>query len=188
MAGPSQQGGPGILSTCRGHQARLVSSWDWSMACTCCATADRAQPPHLVAEARAKDELVRPAIRPLERTLPMTRWRRRSRRSSWAPAGRWQWTGRTWSPSPGPCRAAPAYCADPEASWGIRKKSNLLRSETSLSYGINCRPQRHHARRERPRPRPPAGAAPSSCWDYRVRAFGRADPRCPQDDPARRSR
>ena len=29
-------------------------------------------------------------------------WRRPSRRSSRTPAGRWRWTGRTWSPSPGP--------------------------------------------------------------------------------------
>ena len=64
----------------------------------------------------------------------MTCWRHRPRKSSRTPAGRWQWTGRTWSPSPGPRRAKGGDCADPEASWGHRK-NNLLRSEDELFYG-----------------------------------------------------
>ena len=64
----------------------------------------------------------------------MTCWRHPSRRSSRTPAPRWRWTGRTWSPSPGPRRARGGDCADPEASWGHRK-NNLLRSQDELFYG-----------------------------------------------------
>ena len=64
----------------------------------------------------------------------MTCWKPPSRRSSRTPAARWPWTGRTWTPSPGPPPARGGPCADPEASWGHRK-NNLLRSENELFFG-----------------------------------------------------
>ena len=57
-----------------------------------------------------------------------------SRTSSRTPAPRWPWTGRTWSPSPGPPPAKGGDCADPEASRGHRK-NNLLRSQDELFFG-----------------------------------------------------
>ena len=61
-------------------------------------------------------------------------WKPASRPCSRAPAGRWPWTGLTWSPSPARRPPGAAPCADPEASWGHRKY-NLLRREDELFYG-----------------------------------------------------
>ena len=110
----------------------------------------------LVADALARDEpggLPSPALQAICDTC----WRPASRRSSRTPARRWPWTGRTWSPSPGPRPAKGGPCADPEASWGHRK-NNLLRSEDELFYGYYLSARDHDARRERPgcpRARPP---------------------------------
>ena len=101
----------------------------------------------------------------------MTCWRHRSRRSSRTPAGRWRWTGRTWSPSPGPRRATGGDCADPEASWGHRK-NNLLRSEDELFYGYYLSAGVMMPDENGPAvPELARRAALSSCRHHPVRAF-----------------
>jgi len=49
------------------------------------------------------------------------------------PAARWPWTGRTWSPSPGPRRAAPATA--PARGLLGHRKSNLRHDEDELFFG-----------------------------------------------------
>ena len=66
----------------------------------------------LVADALAKDEPDGLPSGPLHGSAT-TCLRHLSRSSSRTPAPRWPWTGRTWNPSPGPRRTAPATAPTP---------------------------------------------------------------------------
>jgi hypothetical protein len=56
------------------------------------------------------------------------------------PARRWPWTGRTWSPSPGPRRTAPAAAPAP-GHRGDTAGTTCCAARTSCSSAATCRPR-----------------------------------------------
>jgi len=62
-----------------------------------------------------------------------------ARRNSRAPARHWRWTGRTWSPSPGPRRAGPATALIPRRP-GATARTTCCAAKTSCSTGGTCPP------------------------------------------------
>ena len=117
----------------------------------------------------------------------MTCSRPASRRSSRTPAGRWRWTGRTWSPSPGPRRAAPATAPTPRRPGGTAR-TTCCAARTSCSSGITCPPAIMMPEENGPAvPELARRATVSSCRHDPVRAFAPVLTAMPgQRDPARR--
>ena len=72
--------------------------------------------------------------------------------------GRWRWTGPTWSPSPGPRRAAPATAPTPRPP-GATARTTCCAARTSCSTATTCPPGSWCPRRTGP-PSPSSPAAP----------------------------
>ena len=94
----------------------------------------------LVAGALGKDHPGRAALRIGCSASATPCSRHPSRSSSRTPAGRWRWTGRTWSPSPGPRRPRAGPAPTPKRP-GDTARTTCCAAKTSCSTATTCPPR-----------------------------------------------